>query len=328
MSRLNGQPEDIDGAAAPQGVTAQSADLEGRSSDDEEEARALPTPDLTNAGMWVWLHVYDVGSVASWMNFYVLRDHGLGAYHTGVEVLGIEWSFQTHEDCWDDAEMTGIAACEPKSHPGHVYLESICLGKTPLSVEEIRTLLSRSVHDWPANSYHITRRNCVDFADELAVSLRAPEPFPRWVHGIAKETAGSSVFGPVADHLWGRVKGHFIDQLRTRRQEQEAEDEALEIEHARFEICAPRGDRPNPVKGDGGLSDGDASEPDYENSPKKLRKKCQACDGVGIVGVNSLDLCRQCVGSGKEADQGKSDNGISALPAEAHPPPSQAQRSF
>ena len=34
------------------------------------------------------------------------REKGLGAYHVGLEVYGIEWSFQYYSDTWDDDSVS------------------------------------------------------------------------------------------------------------------------------------------------------------------------------------------------------------------------------
>lgn len=46
----------------------------------------------------VWLHIYDLDSMMATMNQSFLQQLGLGAFHTGVEVLGDEWYFRWAEN--------------------------------------------------------------------------------------------------------------------------------------------------------------------------------------------------------------------------------------
>merc|ERR1719158_630491 len=144
---------------------------------------------MHSSGFDVWLHVYDLGPVSKWfLNSWNSRETGFGAFHCGVEVLGVEWSFQAMIDCETD-EMTGVMCHTPKSHPRHVYRESIWLGGSPLCANEICNVLARLERDWPARSYHFLTHNCTDFAETLATCLHVPHPFPSWAHGLAKGLA-------------------------------------------------------------------------------------------------------------------------------------------
>lgn len=173
-------------------------DRENRSDNVYNMAKGLP----------VWLHVYDLGPVSKWvLNSWAGQASGLGgAFHCGIEVLGLEFSFQAMIDCGDD-ETSGLTWHYPKSHPRHVYRESIGLGTTPLSIGEIGRLLERLEKAWPARSYHCLRRNCTDFAEKLALDLRVPGEFPAWVHGLAKgllrNTSAGSAPGYLMPCAWG-----------------------------------------------------------------------------------------------------------------------------
>eukprot|EP00418_Pyrodinium_bahamense_P008108 CAMPEP_0179104672 /NCGR_PEP_ID=MMETSP0796-20121207/48570_1 /TAXON_ID=73915 /ORGANISM="Pyrodinium bahamense, Strain pbaha01" /LENGTH=395 /DNA_ID=CAMNT_0020802629 /DNA_START=26 /DNA_END=1213 /DNA_ORIENTATION=+ len=146
--------------------------------DDREGFRGFP----------VWLHVYDLGQVSRLvLNSWAAQAGGPGgAFHCGVEVLGVEFSFQAI--AWADPEdnISGVTWHVPKSHPRHVYRESVWLGLTPLCVGEISLVLERLERTWLAKDYHCLRNNCTDFAEELALDLCVPLPFPTWAHGVAK----------------------------------------------------------------------------------------------------------------------------------------------
>lgn len=136
-------------------------------------------------GFDVWLHVYDLGLLSKWLlNDWSSSESGIGAFHCGVEVMGVEWSFQAMVAAEDDT--TGMLCHAPKLHPRHLYRESICLGTSPLSANEIYNVLIGLETSWLANSYHFLTHNCTDFAEALSQSLHVPTPFPTWAHGLAK----------------------------------------------------------------------------------------------------------------------------------------------
>ncbi|CAE8629711.1 unnamed protein product [Polarella glacialis] len=150
-------------------------------------------------GFPVTVHIYDLGPVSrfflnSWAG--QAKDSScLGVFHCGIEVLGVEFSFQAMADCGKEDNTTGLTWHHPMSHPRHVYRESICLGASKLSVHEIGTLLERLEKVWMARTYHCLSNNCVDFAEHFIQRLGCSQPFPQWVHGLAKGLARSNVAG-------------------------------------------------------------------------------------------------------------------------------------
>mmetsp|Transcript_47503 Transcript_47503/g.134100 ORF Transcript_47503/g.134100 Transcript_47503/m.134100 type:complete len:235 (+) Transcript_47503:79-783(+) len=137
-------------------------------------------------GIPVMLHIYDLGPLSKWTLNGNAQNTGIGIFHCGVEVLGVEFSFQAIFNVEKHSEMTGIVCHTPRCHPRHVYRESIPLGTSSLCLAEIESLMAQLKRAWPAHSYHFLNRNCIDFAEHFAVGLGVPEPFPRWAHGLAK----------------------------------------------------------------------------------------------------------------------------------------------
>ncbi|XP_010905084.1 deSI-like protein At4g17486 isoform X2 [Elaeis guineensis] len=70
----------------------------------------------------VYLNVYDLTP----MNGYVYWA-GLGIYHTGVEVHGVEYAFGAH-----DYPTSGVFEVEPRQCPGFRFRKSIFMGTTCL----------------------------------------------------------------------------------------------------------------------------------------------------------------------------------------------------
>lgn len=86
---------------------------------------------------------------------------------------------------------SGVHWHKPKAYPLH--RESVPLGVSPLSILEIAGVLERLGREWRTDSYDLLGRNCTDFAAQLVAELRTPEPFPAWVHGIAKRLVGAGL---------------------------------------------------------------------------------------------------------------------------------------
>jgi len=171
-------------AVTPTQPTAASAKSETSSAGVSGVKETSVRPKADKDGYPVWLHVYDLGPVSKWaLNSWAAE----GAWHVGLEVLGVEFSYQAISTCTKDDDTTsGLTWHHPKAHPRHVYHESIWLGCSSLKVPEIGRLLEDLEKVWLAKDYHCLRKNCTDFAKSLSEALKVPEPFPAWVHGIAK----------------------------------------------------------------------------------------------------------------------------------------------
>lgn len=150
---------------------------------------------IDDTGNDVWIHIYDLGPWSKWMlNSWVGKPTDgsagvptAGAFHAGIEVCGIEIAYQASRDeNSGDVSKSGVWAHEPTKNPSHVYRESQCLGRSPMCVREIQQLVNEMTVLWLAKSYHYVNNNCVDFAEAFAKGLRTPQPFPMWVHGLAK----------------------------------------------------------------------------------------------------------------------------------------------
>mmetsp|Transcript_14753 Transcript_14753/g.29090 ORF Transcript_14753/g.29090 Transcript_14753/m.29090 type:complete len:255 (+) Transcript_14753:134-898(+) len=159
----------------------------------------------------VWLHVYDLGPLSGRLNDLVLRGANLGAFHCGVEVLGVEWSFQGFHGAWDDPTISGVIWNEPRLHPNFLYRESVALGYTPLNREAVSEVLDRLRREWSASSYHLVSHNCLAFAEEFVSALGASELLPAWVRGASDACRGPCV-GAVASCGW-----HWFEWWSRRR---------------------------------------------------------------------------------------------------------------
>ncbi|KAG0513150.1 hypothetical protein BDA96_10G076900 [Sorghum bicolor] len=125
----------------------------------------------------VFLNVYDVtpaNGYARWL--------GLGVYHSGVQVHGVEYAYGAH-----DGASSGIFEVVPRRCPGYTFRESVLVGTTELSRAEVRALMSDLAADFPGDAYNLVSRNCNHFCDAACRRLVAGRArIPRWVNRLAK----------------------------------------------------------------------------------------------------------------------------------------------
>lgn len=126
-------------------------------------------------GAPVILNVYDLSSQNSWSYWC-----GVGIFHAGVEVYGIEYAFGGH-----DYDYSGVFATKPRDAPGQViFRESIHMGETTLSQSEVQKLVQQMGQQYKGNRYHLLQCNCNHFANDLCQRL-AGKPAPSWINRLA-----------------------------------------------------------------------------------------------------------------------------------------------
>ncbi|XP_034589632.1 LOW QUALITY PROTEIN: deSI-like protein At4g17486 [Setaria viridis] len=124
----------------------------------------------------VFLNVYDVtpaNGYARWL--------GLGVYHSGVQVHGVEYAYGAH-----DGASSGIFEVVPRRCPGYTFRESVLVGTTGLTRAEVRALIAELAADFPGDAYNLVSRNCNHFCDAACRRLVARARIPRWVNRLAK----------------------------------------------------------------------------------------------------------------------------------------------
>jgi hypothetical protein len=148
----------------------------------------------------VFLHIYDVSQdekIANLNRWLAPQGSPLkfgGVFHAGVEVYGLEWAYG-YTNC---DTHPGIHSTLPKSHSSHSYRQSVLLGPTTLSAEEVAELISDMAEEWLGTEYDLLHRNCCTFADTLAKCLLVRR-IPRWVHRLAR-------VGATVDTAWAKVQ--------------------------------------------------------------------------------------------------------------------------
>jgi hypothetical protein len=126
----------------------------------------------------ILLNVYNLHS-----SNVILSNIGIGAFHTGVEIKGKEYSFS----------QCGVVVTAPKLQDFGEFKEQIIMGEyigTLLSIQEIMLswtengIFSRGVYD-------MANRNCNHFSDQLCFTL-VNRHIPDWINRLSSIGAGVS----------------------------------------------------------------------------------------------------------------------------------------
>ncbi|CAK0811741.1 unnamed protein product [Prorocentrum cordatum] len=122
----------------------------------------------------VRLSLYDLDGCTGWLlngkNGSRARWTGLGLFHCAIEVHDWEFAFVYYWDCWESDQVTGVIRSPPRQDPtfGVGFRGSLELGSTRRSPAEVTAMLQDLGGEWRSNRYHLIRRNCVTFCEELA----------------------------------------------------------------------------------------------------------------------------------------------------------------
>ncbi|KAJ3668560.1 hypothetical protein LUZ60_018939, partial [Juncus effusus] len=123
----------------------------------------------------VYLNVYDLTSVNGY--FYWA---GIGIFHSGVEVHGVEYAFGAH-----DLPSSGVFEVEPKQCPGFRFRKSILVGFTKLDPAQIREFMEMQSLRYNGDTYHLITKNCNHFCKDVCWKLTGKD-VPKWVNRLAR----------------------------------------------------------------------------------------------------------------------------------------------
>ncbi|XP_038994400.1 deSI-like protein At4g17486 isoform X2 [Hibiscus syriacus] len=123
----------------------------------------------------VYLNVYDLTPMNGYAYWF-----GLGVYHSGVQVHGVEYAFGAHE-----YPTTGIFEAEPKHCEGFSFRKSILIGKTELGPVDVRGIMEDLAEEYKGNAYNLITKNCNHFCNDACIRLTG-NPIPSWVNRLAR----------------------------------------------------------------------------------------------------------------------------------------------
>lgn len=129
----------------------------------------------TSGNTPVYLNVYDLTP----MNGYVYWA-GLGIFHSGVEVHGVEYAFGAH-----DYPTSGVFEVEPRHCPGFRFRKSIFMGTTCLDPFQAREFMELQSLNYHGDTYHLIVKNCNHFCKDICYKLTG-NPIPKWVNRLAR----------------------------------------------------------------------------------------------------------------------------------------------
>ncbi|KAJ1296561.1 hypothetical protein BS78_01G310700 [Paspalum vaginatum] len=123
----------------------------------------------------VYLNVYDLTPA----NGYVYWA-GLGIFHSGIEVHGVEYAFGAH-----DYSISGVFEVEPRQCPGFKFRKSIPMGTTCLDPLQIREFMEIQSVNYNGDTYHLISKNCNHFCEDICKRLTG-SLIPKWVNRLAR----------------------------------------------------------------------------------------------------------------------------------------------
>ncbi|KAK9145032.1 hypothetical protein Sjap_004935 [Stephania japonica] len=104
------------------------------------------------------LNVYDLHPING--SIYWL---GLGLYHSGIQVHGVEYEFGGH-----DTPSIGIFRGKPRECPGLTFRKSILIGRTDLGTHEVHKFMEDLSKSYMGTAYNLITKNCNHFCNDVS----------------------------------------------------------------------------------------------------------------------------------------------------------------
>lgn len=135
--------------------------------------------ETTNKGRTpVFVNIYDMYTMNSYTSVM-----GIGVYHCGIEVNGVEFGYGGHP-----FSFSGIFEMAPKDSDelGETFRfkETVEIGKTDFTKNEIEQIVTLLGRDFRGLDYHLINKNCNVFASKFSKTL-CGEDIPPWVNRLA-----------------------------------------------------------------------------------------------------------------------------------------------
>lgn len=145
----------------------------------------------SRTGAHVYVHLYDLSDAFAQLNSVALDLLGYGgALHVGVEVFSVEWSFGTG----------GVSVSMPKSNRYYAYRQTLPMGRTTFSRDEVEHTIVDMHKEWSGSEYDLFSKNCGTFCNALCIRLGVGS-LPAWVTRLAEDGARSQTVRRLADMM-------------------------------------------------------------------------------------------------------------------------------
>ncbi|GAB2274203.1 hypothetical protein Dimus_008970 [Dionaea muscipula] len=171
----------------------------------------------------LYLNVYDLTPMNDYLYWF-----GLGIFHSGIEVHGMEYGFGAHE-----YPSSGVFEVEPKSCPGFIFRRAILLGSTEMSPSEFRSYMEQLAGKYHGDTYHLIGKNCNHFTNEVCLHLTG-KSIPGWVNRLARLGSFFNCLLPehiqiaavrrVPDHAYSEAGSDSASSCGSHDSDNEAED--------------------------------------------------------------------------------------------------------
>ena len=130
----------------------------------------------------VVVNVYDLAAGNDYMH-----PLGFGAFHSGLEVHGREYTFSS----------SGVFSHMPRGAPGAPFRESVVVGEVRMSSREVEDVVNRLRQDFPGHRYNVLSCNCNTFCNALAMELTG-KMAPGYINRLARLGACFSCILPAS----------------------------------------------------------------------------------------------------------------------------------
>jgi len=142
----------------------------------------------------VWLNIYDL-----LLTNYTTSKVGLGVYHTGVVIYGVEYCYSGPQEGKMHLEVTGLRTTTPGDSSwieDAIFKEPILIGYSKLTPFEVNGVYLEMCQEYQGPSYNVLYRNCNHFTRDFLIRILDEESLQARGH-----FRGEDVLPPYIDRI-------------------------------------------------------------------------------------------------------------------------------